>query len=113
MKNLRVPTAAILLVTATLFALIGCQSGGQKSASGEKGVEMTRPPLADVLARNTPGLLKIEGVTGTGEGQESAEPVFVVFVTQDTPELRAKLPVSVEDYRVVVRVSGAVQADGH
>ena len=113
MRNLRVPTAAILLVTATLVALTGCQGGSPKSASGEKGVQMTRAPLADVLARNTPSLLKIEGVTGTGEGQESDEPVFVVFVTQDTPELRAQLPVAVEDYRVVVRVSGTVRADGH
>jgi len=113
MRSLRVPTAAILFASATLVALIGCQAASQKSASGEKGVEMTRAPIADVLARNTPSLLKIEGVTGTGEGQESDEPVFVVFVTKDTPELRAQLPVAVEDYRVVVRVSGAVQADGH
>jgi len=110
MKRVRVVTAVILLVTAMLVPLSGCQSGSAKPAAGGKGEQMTRPPLADVLARNTPALLKIEGVTGTGEGQESDEPVFVVFVTQDTPELRAKLPVSVEDYRVVVRVSGNVQA---
>jgi hypothetical protein len=111
--NARVSTVGILLVAATFVTLIGCQGGGPKSASTAKGEQMTRAPLADVLARNTPSLLKIEGVTGTGEGQESEEPVFVVFVSRDTPELRAQLPVSVEDYRVVVRVSGTVRADGH
>jgi hypothetical protein len=111
--NPRVATVTILLVAAPFVTLIGCQSGSTKSASGQKGEQMTRAPLADVLARNTPSLLKIEGVTGTGEGQESDEPVFIVFVSRDTPELRTQLPVSVEDYRVVVRVSGTVRADGH
>lgn len=71
---------------------------------------MSRAPIADVLQRHTPDLLRITGVTGTGEGAEAGEPVFVVFVTEDTPELRAKLPRVIEDYRVVVRATGTVKA---
>jgi|SRR5262245_2300664 len=94
-------------------AILGCQGSSPKATSDEKGVMMPRAPLADVLKTRTPELLKIEGVTGTGEAQESGEPVFVIYVTQDTPELRAKLPVAVDDYRVVIRAAGEVRADGH
>jgi len=109
MRTHRITPGWILL----LVAVMGCQAGGPKTAASEKGVQMARAPLADVLALHTPELLKIEGVNGTGEGEESGEPVFVVFVTSDTPELRARLPVAVEGYRVVVRVAGTVRAEGH
>jgi len=97
-----------------LVAVMGCQSGGPKTttAGGEKGVQVVRTPLKDVLAKHTPELMKIEGVTGTGEGEEGGEPVIVVFVTSDTPEIRSRIPVAIEDYRVVLRASGTVRADG-
>jgi hypothetical protein len=109
MKILRVVPVLVLLS----LAAPGCQKGAPKSTSSARGETIVRAPLADILKTHTPELLKIEGVTGTGEGQDGGEAVFVIFVAHDTPELRAKLPVSVEDYRVVVRESGEVHADGH
>jgi hypothetical protein len=73
-------------------------------------VGMARVPLADVLARHTQDLLAVPGVNGTGEGQESGEPVLIVFVVEDTPELRATLPRTIEGYRVVLRATGTVRA---
>jgi hypothetical protein len=74
---------------------------------------MARAPLADVLARHTSELLAIPGVNGTGEGAEASEPVLVVFVVEDTPDLRARLPRALEGYRVVLRATGTVRARGH
>lgn len=71
---------------------------------------MPRAPLAEVLARHTPELLAIPGVNGTGEGAERGDRVFVVFVVSDTPELRTRLPRTIEGYRVVIRAAGTVRA---
>ena len=73
---------------------------------------MQHAPIADVLARHTPDLLAIPGVNGTGEGAEAGEPVVVVFVVDDTPDLRARLPRMIDGYRVVVRATGTVRARG-
>lgn len=71
---------------------------------------MHRPPITEVLARHTPSLMALDGVTGTGEGSDGGQPIVVVFVVQETPELRARLPQSLEGYRVVLRASGEVTA---
>ena len=79
-------------------------------ATVREGDRMARAPLADVLTRHTQGLLAIPGVNGTGEGTEAGEPVLVVFVLEDTTELRARLPRTLEGYPVVVRATGTVRA---
>jgi len=104
---------AILLV-----AMLGCHRGpgGEPgSAAGgapRRGTEghVTRASLTEVLARHTPELLQLPGVNGTGEGVDGNEPVLVVFVTEDGPALRARLPRSIEGYRVLVRETGTVRA---
>lgn len=77
-------------------------------ARGEEST-MTRRPLSAVLAEQTPGLMAIPGVVGTGEGREGNRPVLLVLVARDTPELRARLPREVEGYPVVVHVTGEVR----
>ena len=71
---------------------------------------MNRPSITEVLARHTPRLLALDGVTGTGEGADGGQSIVVVFVVKDTPEMRARLPQSLEGYRVVLRASGEVTA---
>lgn len=71
---------------------------------------MAVPNLADVLSRHTPSLMAIPGVTGTGEGKRGAEPIFVVYVGQATPELRKQIPSEIEGYPVEVREIGKVTA---
>jgi hypothetical protein len=70
---------------------------------------MPVPPLAEVLARHTPGLLAVPGVNGTGEGAEAGAPVLVVFVERRTAELAARLPRQIEGYPVVLRETGVVR----
>ena len=70
---------------------------------------MPVPPLAEVLARHTPGLLAVPGVNGTGEGAEAGAPVLVVFVERRTAELETRVPAQLEGYRVVLRETGVVR----
>ena len=92
----------------------GCHERSAPPVSGgvppQEEKRVSRPPIAEVLARHTARLMALEGVTGTGEGADDGQPIIVVFVVADTPELRARLPQSLEGYRVVVRESGKVTA---
>ena len=45
---------------------------------------MPQDSLAHVLARHTPALLAIPGVSGTGEGEENGKPVFLILVRKAT-----------------------------
>jgi hypothetical protein len=71
---------------------------------------VNRPSITEVLARHTPSLMAVDGVTGTGEGSDGDQPIVVVFVVKETPALRARLPQLLEGYRVVLRASGEVTA---
>lgn len=109
----RIVLAGLAAVSLTIAAA-GCgprerPAPGRAPARGEEST-MTRRPLSAVLAEQTPGLMAIPGVVGTGEGRgQDDQPVLLVLVARDTPELRARLPREVEGYPVVVRVTGEVR----
>jgi len=84
--------------------------GQTTSAQREARQAMPQARLDEVLARHTHALLAIPGVIGTGEGEEDGRPVFLVLVDRATPELRARLPASLEGYPVVIRETGKVKA---
>lgn len=69
-----------------------------------------RPPIKDVLERQTPSLMAIQGVTGTGEGRKDGEPVIVVYTSHITREDRIAIPGEVEGYEVEIREVGDVTA---
>jgi len=94
---------------------LGCRSTpepahGPPPNSGESSGAMSQSRLADVLARHTHALLAVPGVLGTGEGEEAGRPVFLVLVDRATPELRARIPSTIEGYPVVIRETGKVKA---
>ena len=67
-------------------------------------------PIRDVLARQTPSLMTIKGVTGTGEGQADGEPVIIVYTSHITREDRIAIPRKIEGYKVEIREVGDVTA---
>jgi hypothetical protein len=71
---------------------------------------MSRPPIADVLARHSGDLMAVPGVTGTGEGRHGGEPVLVIFVDRKTEEIEGRLPRALEGYAVEIRESGEITA---
>jgi hypothetical protein len=64
-----------------------------------------------IKARHERELMTIEGVEGVGLGDTGDECVIKVYVTRDTPEMRARLPERLEDCRIVVEASGEFRAD--
>lgn len=67
-------------------------------------------PIQDVLARQTPSLMKIEGVTGTGEGRAGGAPIVIVYTSHISQEARGAIPATIEGYKVEVREIGDVTA---
>jgi len=65
-----------------------------------------------VKARHEPDLFAVPGVKGAGIGasDEPGVPRIDVYVTEDTPALRAELPVNLEGTPVNVIVSGPIHA---
>lgn len=86
----------------------GCREAGRNGAPATDAV--TRPPITEVLARHTDALMKLPGVVGTGEGREGETPVVVVFVVRRDAATVARIPATLEGWRVVVRESGVITA---
>jgi hypothetical protein len=55
-------------------------------------------------------IMAIPGVTGLGIGSKDQNPAIVVMVKHLTPELKARLPKSIDGHPVVVEESGEISA---
>jgi hypothetical protein len=67
--------------------------------------------IEEVLQAHTPGLMRVPGVNGTGQGERDGRPVIVVYAARRTPEVE-NLPREIEGYPVDVRVIGEVRPLG-
>jgi hypothetical protein len=118
MNRLR-PSPLVLLLLA-VSVIVSCESQRipdpaipeREAAPGDTVSSLL--PLQDVLARNTPSLMTVRGVVGTGEGRDGDTPVIVVYVSpQITREDRIALPRKIEGYGVEIREAGDVTAPPH
>lgn len=73
-------------------------------------MRMNLVPIADVLARQTPSLMTIKGVTGTGQGEVDGKPVIVVYTSHISRENWIAIPRKIEGYGVDIREVGDVKA---
>ena len=71
---------------------------------------METKSIEEVLREQTPRLMAVRGVTGTGLGECDGAPCIVVFVVRHSPELLEEIPDTLDGYPVDVRVSGRVRA---
>ena len=67
---------------------------------------MTSRRIEDVLNDHTPELMAIDGVVGTAQGEENGRPCILIFLANDTEELRSKIPTRIEGYPVKLQVTG-------
>jgi len=66
--------------------------------------------IEQVLDRHSKQLLELPGVTGTGIGEQSGKPTIVIMVKNLTPDVKARLPRTLEGHPVVVEESGEITA---
>jgi hypothetical protein len=64
----------------------------------------------EALERSTDRLMSLPGVMGVGVGERDGSPAVVIFVGEVTPEVKGKLPDTLDGYPVVVERSGEITA---
>ncbi|HYF39824.1 MAG TPA: hypothetical protein VD930_09060 [Gemmatimonadales bacterium] len=92
-------------MTLTAVLLIG-------GSCTTKDTDRAPPPanITQVLERHTDSLMRIPGVVGTAEGLCAGRPCVLVFVKQNTPEVRKAIPERIDGFEVELRESGPIQA---
>lgn len=80
-------------------------------AIAQEGRPAPRRDINAVLADNDDRLLAINGVAGVYVGvlDDGQTPCLRVMLVRDTPELRKALPASIENYPVVLEVTGEIR----
>ena len=72
---------------------------------------MPSRPIAAVLADHSPELIRVPGVTAVAESRgEDGKPCVLILVVRLTPELRSRLPRTLEGWPVVIEASGEIRA---
>ena len=66
--------------------------------------------VEDVKRRHEARLMKMHGVVGVGIGRKDGQDCIRIYVTEDHPKIRAKIPESLEEIPVEVVVTGTFTA---
>ncbi len=102
MKSKRFFTAIVLLM-ATVFVVSGCGPSSDLFALDDNTqIEDAK----DQLARQ---LLDLEGIVGIGIGECNNRPCITVYLENDSPELRAKVPKEFQGFPVIAEVTGPIE----
>jgi hypothetical protein len=104
------PLVAALAIGAILWA--GGVAAGTAGAAGGRAEERAMPAktIEEALREHTDALMAVPGVVGVAQGLLRGKPCIRVFVAADTPELRRRIPRTLEGYPVVVEASGEIRA---
>jgi hypothetical protein len=65
--------------------------------------------IGEVKDRHEEELLAIPGVVGFGISSHDGEPVIVVYLESDSPQLAAAVPAELEGFRVITEVTGPIE----
>jgi len=94
--------AISLIVIAT--SLMACAYKKGDEHRGEKA--MAAKAIEEVLEEHTNELMTIPGVVGTAQGLCNDKPCIKVYVIKKTPELKRKIPDTLEGYKVMIEETG-------
>lgn len=111
-RHARPPLFVALLAAAlTLVSAGGCRE--TEPARPKTDTPVTTIPLADVVTRRAPELMKIPGVVGVAEARlPDGSPCVRIYVVERTPALDRALPKTLDGWPVDVEVSGRFEALG-
>jgi len=66
--------------------------------------------IKEVKAKYQDDIMKIPGVVGIGIGGSEEKMVLTIMVSKRTPELENKIPLSLDNYPVVIQETGTFNA---
>lgn len=102
------------IVLPSLFVLVGLLSisvsvagcRGGSAIDDHNSTQMPTRSIEDVLETHTDSLMAIRGVEGVGQGKCDGEPCIRVFVSEETSDVKAEVPDTIEGYPVDVEGTG-------
>jgi len=106
------PSYMILKVIVIFTSIVSLNSvtWGNEMGKGGKGEKVSTKGIQEVLEDHAPELMSTPGVVGTGLSLCNDQPCIKVFVVKETPELKEKIPDTLEGYPVVIEESGTFRA---
>jgi hypothetical protein len=78
-------------------------------ATASEIVVLGTTSIGEIKDRHEMELLSIPGVVGMGISSRFGEPVIVVYLESDSPELAAAVPAELEGFRVITEVTGPIE----
>lgn len=96
-----------LLVVLVSIILFSCQNKKEEITMEQKDFEK----IKTVMDAHVDSLMAIEGVVGVAIGAMDDESLCIkVMVKRDDPELNKRIPDQLENYPVVIEVTGVIRA---
>ena len=71
---------------------------------------MAAETIREVLKKRTAELMAVPGVVGTGQGLCEGKPCIKVFVIEKTPDLKERIPQTLDGYPVAIEATGQIKA---
>lgn len=91
-----------------LFCIESCSKNVVKQQ--ERHVKMHNKSIEEVLKHHTDSWMAIDGVEGTAIGLFEDKPCIKIFSSIKAEQLRAKIPVTIEGYPVIIKETGTFHA---
>jgi len=89
-----------------LLLMIASRCSNRSQGDHEVSQQPSRPTIEQAQAEHTERWMAIPGVVGTGIGECSGELCIVVYVSEESAEIRDAIPAKVEGYPVRIEVTG-------
>ena len=90
------------------MSVLACENQIVSNSHGENAMEVSS--IEAVLKEHTKELMSLPEVVGTGQGLCNNRPCIKVYVIKKTPELDQYIPNMLEGYKVMIEVTGKIQA---
>ncbi len=87
---------------------MSCVNKAANDQEGEK--QVTVKTIEEILREHTNEWMSLPGVVGTAQGLCDDNPCIKVYVIKKISELDLKIPDIIEGYRIMIEVTGEIQA---
>jgi hypothetical protein len=97
----------LVLIVSLSLTFAGFGQKPEKKDSTKTKRTMT---ITEVIKKYTDSWMKVPGVVGTGEGESEGKPCVMIFVEKHSDTIEKKIPKTAEGYKVVIEVTGTIEA---
>ena len=98
------------LLLATLLIFTPKQENLKSKQNFADKIMKSQPNIEQVIKQHEADLMNTNGVIGLGISECQQEPCIKVYLENNTPELKEKIPTHLGQFKVDIEVIGSVEA---